>query len=83
MKMTKTPRGAWVEYRYHDEDDTTEPHLGYISFGDYDEDAGTDTYGVHDTRVFYYSSTEELPTLMERSNGEDFYILSFSFVYTE
>lgn len=83
MKETRTARGAWVLYRYEDDDPTTEPRMGYISFGDYDEDADTDTFGVPDTKVFYYSSAEELPTLTEQGAGHDFYLVEYSVVYAK
>ena len=54
--------GADVVYVWGDE---TDELRGYISFGTWENDADFDSYGVPDLEVFFYSSEEELPLLMD------------------
>lgn len=50
----------------------------YFSFGEYDEDAGTDTFGVSDDRVFFYAAGEqEMKQLMEPYPYNDFVVLDY------
>jgi len=43
--------GAHATIKYHDENETKDV---YISFGEYDEVNGIDSYGVDDDCIFYY-----------------------------
>ena len=68
--------GADVVYVWGDE---TDELRGYISFGTWEDDADFDSYGVPDLEVFFYSSEEELPLLMEAGNDSDFQVKSFEY----
>jgi len=68
--------GADVVYVWDDEKDELR---GYISFGEWEDNADFDSYGVPDLEVFFYSSEEELPTLMAAGNGSDFQVKSFEY----
>ena len=68
--------GADVVYTW---DDETDELRGYISFGTWENDADFDSYGVPDLEVFFYSSEEELPLLMEAGNDSDFRVKSFEY----
>ena len=68
--------GADVVYTW---DDETDELRGYISFGTWEDDADFDSYGVPDLEVFFYSSEEELPLLMEAGNDSDFRVKSFEY----
>ena len=68
--------GGWATVRYLDEQ---EP-LGnvYFSFGDYDEETGLDTFGIHDDRVFFYATGEdELKEMMNENELRDFVVLDY------
>ena len=49
----------------------------YMSFGEYVEERGTDTFGVPDDRIFFYTSREELGAGLP---GEDFTVHGFYLV---
>ena len=69
--------GADVVYVW--DDAATAELQGYISFGTWEDDADFDSYGVPDLEVFFYSSEDELPTLMAAGNGSDFQVKSFEY----
>lgn len=56
--MTKW-QGGWAIVRQNDDSPT--PH--YISFGEYLEGPGTDSFGVSEDKIFYYSNAEEVAEL--------------------
>jgi len=83
----KEPIGAYVNILF-DDGDTVDGY--YISFGecqDDDDDAETleiyDTFGVLDTRIFYYAPAKEteLVELMKDNPCNDFKILSYELEY--
>ena len=48
-------QGGWAIVK---DDDGTTPR--YISFGEYLEGPGTDSFGVSDEKIFYYSNPDEV-----------------------
>lgn len=73
----KTKIGVDVIYVWED-NPGIELH-GYISFGEWEDNANFDAFGVPDHKIFFYSSAEELPTLMTARNGSDFLVKSFEY----
>lgn len=71
--------GADVVYIW--EDEPSQQLQGYISFGDWVDDAEVDEFGVNDLEIFFFSSEAELPVLMKENNGSDFRVLSFEYRY--
>ena len=57
----------------------------YVSFGGYNEQEGTDGYGVPDELVFMYCQygEEQLKAYMDNSTGLDFDILRYEVRYIE
>ena len=82
------PIGAYATIQYRDEANPIENY--YFSFGDagfdYENDEGqdwgNDSYGIPDTRIFYYCNRgeEELKSLMLDGNN-DFKVLSYELIY--
>lgn len=64
-------------------DDGDEIEGYYISFGEYEDEAMTDSYGVQDDRIFYYAPNgeAELLELMKDNGNNDFKILSYELEY--
>ena len=55
----------WGDVAYHPEEEI-ENYTAYVSFGELDEDADVDSYGVSDDMIFYYAENEqELQDYME------------------
>lgn len=76
---TKKPVGASAVIRYVDE---TEPIEGvYFSFGEYDDDAGRDSYGISDLYIFFYCEGEEDMQSLMTEGAEDFVVLSYELEY--
>jgi hypothetical protein len=79
--MTPIPAnatGAWCSIKYHDEATILSPV--FFSFGEYDEekDPVHDTLGHRDDLVFYYTTPEELPTLLVEG-GHDFDVVAVDY----
>lgn len=55
MGRTKQPIGAWTTVEWHDGGRET----AYISFGQWNEDDNTDSYGVEDDAIFFYAHEGE------------------------
>lgn len=55
--MTKW-QGGWAIVK---DGDSTTPR--YVSFGEHLEGPGTDSFGVSDEKIFYYSNAEEVAEL--------------------
>lgn len=81
--MNKQPIGARVTARWNDDGYPTLPFPAYISFGAFDEERNTDSYGVDDNAIIYYVSDEsELRSLMSPTgNPDDFWVLDYELVY--
>lgn len=88
--MTRTLTGATATIRC----DVTGSkfHRVYISFGeapDYDGlpdsfDEGSDSFGVHDSRIFFYCGGEtELKHLMTEDKRNGFTVLDYELEYNE
>lgn len=81
--MIKSIVGATALRVFKGEEDD-DPDEIYISLGEYDEDAGTDSYGVPDDDIAHYAKDEdELKRLCSQSddvNPEDWYLLEYSLV---
>jgi hypothetical protein len=75
------PIGADVVYIW--EDEPSQQLNGYISFGQWEDDAEVDEFGINDLEIFFFSSAAELPTLMKAANGSDFQVLSFEYRYAD
>lgn len=73
--------GAFVDVVWCD-DETKTPQRRLISFGEYDcdEEPEFDSVGLRDEEVFFHSDKESFFDLYKQDNGEDFYIVSHSFV---
>ena len=56
METEKEAIGAWGLVRWSD---TGEELQAYYSFGEYDEETDRDTYGIHDSKIFFYCSGGE------------------------
>lgn len=63
-------RGALANIIWRDEPGNEE--TVYISFGNFDEKTGLDSFGVDDEDIFYYSTPEEIENLGE---GRDFRVV--------
>ena len=80
----KDPIGAMITYRWNDDDKLREGLWGgYVSFGEYDEENGTDTYGVKDDLICYYfpNGVMEMVAYMMENKGE-FTIVEYVYAYT-
>lgn len=77
----KVAVGAYVTVRYVDAIDTTR---AYVSFGTYDEEKDTDSFGKHDSSVFYYFEDglgEMLEYIDENHPHNDFTIIDYDVVF--
>lgn len=53
----------------------------YFSFGEYDEDTETDSFGISDMDIYFYAqSVEELEELKQRHDHSEFVILDYELV---
>ena len=75
VEEVKTPIGAIATIQFDNEPEPIEGY--YFSFGDYDEDTNSDSFGVNDHRVFYYAQGEADMIALSKPNGGDFVILSY------
>jgi len=77
----KVAVGAYVTVRYVDAVATTR---AYVSFGTYDEEKDTDSFGKQDTDVFYYFEEglgEMLEYINENHPSADFTIIDYDVVF--
>jgi hypothetical protein len=84
--LTHAPIGAYACIEFKDDNSIVDGY--YISFGTYADDTQEDaeifdTYGVPDTRIFYYApqGEAELIELMSDNCYNDFKILSYELEY--
>lgn len=78
MNVPANAKGADVTYIWKGED---EENQSFISFGQYDEDAEVDSFGVDDEQIFFYCSHEAFPSLIGKDTStEDFYVTEYSFI---
>jgi hypothetical protein len=75
------PIGALVTFEWVDTDPAVRD-TAYFSFGQYNEEADTDEFGVPDELIFYYVYGAE-PGLKEmvNSNGMDFNVITYELTY--
>ena len=73
--LKPAPIGAIATIQFDNEPEPIEGY--YFSFGDYDEDTNSDSFGVNDHRVFYYAQGEADMVALSKPNGGDFVILSY------
>ena len=82
----KDPIGAMITYRWNDTYDELRQGLreAYVSFGDYDEANGTDTFGVIDDLIFHYFpyGVMEMVAYMMENEGE-FTIVEYAYEYAD
>jgi hypothetical protein len=76
------PIGALVTFAWVNTDPPVQD-TAYFSFGTYDEVTETDSFGVPDTRVFYYVDGGEagLKEMMDAVNPPEFEIVSYELTY--
>lgn len=56
----------------------------YISFGQYDEERDCDSFGIPDSKIFFYAEGEEglkSLTLIDISNPDDFAVIDYELEY--
>ena len=75
LPIPKNATGAWCSIKYCDEGEKMSSV--FFSFGQYDpdKDEACDSLGHRDDGVFYYTTPDELPTLLVE-NGHDFDVVS-------
>lgn len=76
--MDKEPIGAWATVEWHDGRRET----GYFSFGQWNDDDNTDSYGVEDDAIFFYAHEGE-PQLKKLATGftDGFNVGGYDLVY--
>jgi hypothetical protein len=74
--------GADVVVRYLNENEEGKEFETYISFGVYDEEKGTDSFGVRDDLIFFYCESEEDIKSLMTAGAEDFIVLNYDLLYT-
>ena len=76
----KTPIGAHIDYSFTNDNLLYD---GYVSFGQYIEDAEKDSFGIKDEYIFYYchAGEPELKELISNPGTNDFKILSYELAY--
>jgi len=67
--------GAWCEIEWQDD---LAQGFRYISFGTYDEENDSDSYGVADDAILFYCPENEFLKLVETGSG-DFKIINFDY----
>jgi hypothetical protein len=67
--------GAWCEIEWQDD---LAQGFRYISFGTYDEENDSDSYGVADDAILFYCPESEFLKLVETGSG-DFKIINFDY----
>ena len=76
------PIGAYATVKFLD--DHQDFSQVYISFGQYDDEAEQDSYGIDDNSIFYYCHDGEagIKALMIEG-AEDFIVLNYELAYRE
>jgi hypothetical protein len=70
----RQPIGAWITYHFTD---MVQPLSGYVSFGEYLEEAETDSYDIDDPEIFYYLTEEELKEkYLTKCDGDEWIVLT-------
>ena len=77
--MKKQPIGAYATIQWIEEN-SSEISGVYFSFGQFDEEKDTDTFGVDDGKIFYYAEDEHDMEALKQS-VQDFKVLSYSLEY--
>ena len=74
-------KGAYVIALWNDDESQT-AFEALISFGEYDENKEPvfDSFGFRDDEVFFHTTEEDFFKLYLKGSGEDFRILSHSFI---
>ena len=67
--------GAWCEIEWQDD---LAKGFRYISFGTYDEENDSDSYGVADDAILFYCPESDFLKLVETGSG-DFKIINFDY----
>lgn len=77
------PIGATCEVKYIDDNDPDAFSVWYISFCKWKDEATHDSFGVPDVDVAYYcpGGENELKSLMNKGNGNDFWIDNYQLEY--
>ena len=73
--------GANVLVRYLDKNVEGKEFETYISFGEYDEENNTDSFGMDDNLIFFYCKAEEDILSLMTAGAEDFIVLGYELVY--
>lgn len=79
-RMT-TPIGAYCHIEWGDIPGDIRPV--FISFAADCEEEGHDSFGTHDTKIFFFcpGGEDELKGLMSKTSGEDFIVHEYEIVY--
>jgi hypothetical protein len=79
--MANQPIGASCDIYYKDDPETV--FGAYISLTEgYDEDNGTDEFGVDDDEIFFYTDGESgLKSLMDAEGSSEFVVVSYELAY--
>ena len=67
--------GAWCDIEWQDD---LSVGFRYISFGHYDEENDTDSFGISDEAILYYCTESKFLDLVKNGSG-DFIITSFDY----
>jgi len=67
--------GAWCDIEWQDD---LAKGFRYISFGQYDEENDTDSFGISDEAILYYCTEDKFLELVKNGSG-DFIITSFDY----
>lgn len=77
--MTPIGANAWVVWKGTDPEDY---EYWYISFGEYDDETGCDSFGIADYHIAYYADDEEdLKKMMSQESWHDFYVLHYELMF--
>jgi hypothetical protein len=81
--MSRQPIGAQVSIKWLDQLEFEPIEGAYISFGEYDEDNETDSYGIPDECVLYYANgVDELKRLMDvDKTPSDFIVVEYNLTF--
>jgi len=61
---------------------TKTPHDVFISFGEYNEETGLDSFGMFDHHIFFYSNPKEVEEIFCSLDGHDGWeILEYELIY--
>ncbi len=72
----RKPIGAFVSYRWHGSVDVLQ---SYISFGEWNEEMDTDSFGVLDEQILLYADDEDqLKAMMIDDNKGEFLVIDYT-----